>query len=130
MDTAERCHRTRHGQIVWGVLLIGAGALMFLDRLDLTELDLSAHIWPLLPLGLGVLRLVDRPLTPEGRSRYHRSAAWLIFIGCWGLLNEFHVFGLDYANSWPLVVIFVGLTMVWRSTGMPAPGTPAERRPD
>ncbi len=44
-----------------------------------------------------------------------RGGIWMIFIGIWGLLTEFQVFGLDYHTSWPLLIIGAGLKMVWRS---------------
>ncbi len=104
------------------------GALLLIDRLGLAEIHITAHLWPILPLGLGVLRLIDPPVTADGRPRGRRSAIWLVFIGCWGLLNELHLFGLDYGSSWPLLLIFVGVNMVWRSTEMPAAGRHRERR--
>lgn len=111
---------------MWGVLIIAAGVLMLIERLDLADIHPTTQIWPILPLGLGLLRLIDPPAIADGRARSRRTGAWLLFIGCWGLLNEFHVRGLDYQNSWPLVVIFAGVNMVStpprreRAVGTPA----------
>jgi hypothetical protein len=99
---------------MWGVLMIAAGVLLLVERTGLADIRLTTQIWPVLPLGLGLLRLIDPPVRGGGRSR--RSAAWPLFLGCWGLLNEFHVGGLDYHNSWPLLVIVVGLNLVFAPT--------------
>ena len=101
---------------MWGIVLTAAGLLLLIDRLDLADIHLTSRLWPLFPLGLGLLRLIDPPASGHGCTRGRRSGAWLVFIGCWGLMNEFHTLGFDYQNSWPLVVIFSGLNIVWRST--------------
>ena len=118
METATPGPPANHGQIMWGVLIATVGVLLLIERLDLAQIHLTSRIWPIFPLGLGLLRLIDPPCSGGSRSR--RSGMWLLFIGCWGLLNEFHLYGLDYQNSWPLVVIFAGLNMVWRSAETPS----------
>jgi hypothetical protein len=128
METAPRHRRRKQGRILWGVLLITAGAVMMVERLGLMDVRVTTHLWPVVPLALGVLRLIDPCTGRDGRPAGRRPAAWLLFVGGWGLLNEFHVFGLAYWNSWPLFIIFVGINMVWRSTEVSAPGTHGERR--
>jgi cell wall-active antibiotic response 4TMS protein YvqF len=128
MDARKPCRRRKHGLIVWGILLIANGVLLLIGRLGLADIHITAHLWPILPLTLGALRLIDPPATADGRPHGRRSAIWLVFIGCWGLVNELHLFGLDYGSSWPLLLIFVGFNMVWRSTEMSAPGEHGERR--
>ena len=101
---------------MFGVLIMAAGLLLLIQRHNLADVYLSSRLWPLFPLGLGLLRVIDPPQDSRGRVRSRRSGAWLVFLGCWGLVNEFHMYGFRYENSWPLMVIFAGLSMVWRST--------------
>lgn len=115
---------TQHGRIMFGIVIIAAGVLMLVDRLELANVYLTSRLWPMFPLGLGLLRLIDPPALCDGRSPTRRSGAWLVFIGCWGLMNEFHVLGFDYGNSWPLVVVFAGVNIVWRSIEAPAASGP------
>ena len=112
----------RHGRIMVGAVIMAAGVLMLVERLDLADVHLSSRLWPLFPLGLGLLRLIDPPIGRDGRVRGRGSALWLTFIGCWGLANELHLRGLEYQNSWPLLVVFAGLLIVWRSFDAPATG--------
>jgi hypothetical protein len=112
-DGSER--QAHHGRILVGIVAIATGLLMLIDRLDVGEIRLTSRLWPLAPFALGLFRLIDPPDT-RARARPDRGpAAWLLFVGCWGLLNEFHVWDLTYATSWPLVVIFVGASIVWRA---------------
>lgn len=117
-----------HGRIMLGTLAIAAGVLMLIDRLDLGEIHLTTRLWPLFPLGLGLLRMIDPPPPRGGRHRGHAPGAWLVFIGAWGLVNEFHVWDLDYDRSWPLLVVFAGTMMVWRAVHEPRHESRRERR--
>ena len=58
-------------------------------------------IWPLILIAMGVARLADTGASRDCKSP--RSGAWLLYIGLWGLISEFHLFGLDYRTSWPLL---------------------------
>jgi hypothetical protein len=42
------------------------------------------------------------------------SGIWLIGLGVWMLVSQIHLWGLDYHNSWPLVVILSGVVMLMR----------------
>lgn len=106
---APRACTDRHR--FFGITLIVFGALLLVDRLSSVEFD---NGWPLFAIALGVWKLVEPP--PSGRVlRSRRFGVWLLFIGCWGLLNGIHAFGMNYANSWPALVVGAGLILVWRS---------------
>jgi hypothetical protein len=40
------------------------------------------------------------------------EAGWLIFIGLWAQATVLHWFGLNWHNSWPIVLIFIGLRVL------------------
>lgn len=115
---------TQHGRIMFGIAIIAAGVLMLVDRLELANVRVTSRLWPMFPLALGLLRLIDPPALCDGRLGTRRSGAWLVFIGCWGLMNEFHLMGFEYQNSWPLLVVFAGVNIVWRSIEAPAARAP------
>ena len=64
---------------------------------------------------MGAARLATTQADPDGRVRSRRSGVWLIMVGFWGLISEFHLFGFTFATSWPLLVIGAGVLIVWRS---------------
>jgi uncharacterized membrane protein HdeD (DUF308 family) len=94
------CGRTnRH--LFFGLALIVFGALMLVERLSPVEFDSG---WPFFLIVFGIWKLIDPP--PSGRVlRSRRFGVWLLFIGCWGLANSVHLFGLYYDTSWPLLVV-------------------------
>jgi hypothetical protein len=110
------------GRVFTGILIILVGATLLMDRMDIGKVAISHHHWPLLLLALGAARI----LWP-GRRRSRLSAAWLLYVGCWGLVNELHLFGLDYDTSWPLMIVGAGLATVWRALD-PAPPQPRAMR--
>lgn len=110
-------HRVRGGTAVVGVALMLIGAGILADRFDLWRIRVSTDFWPFVPLAFGLARMIDPPVRDGRRSR--RSGAWLVYIGVWGLVSEYGVFGFHYGNSWPLLIVAAGLNMVWRSLEPP-----------
>ena len=52
------CYSNPFGGLVFGLLLIGGGLLYLLKNLDIIEVGNIGRFWPVLPLALGVSRLV------------------------------------------------------------------------
>jgi hypothetical protein len=105
---------SRGAQVVIGLAIMLLGVSFLFERMDMWHVHLSRHFWPLFPLFFGIARLLDGPRVTR-RGRQVRGGMWMIYIGIWGLMTEFHVFGLDYDTSWPLLIIAAGINMVWKS---------------
>jgi cell wall-active antibiotic response 4TMS protein YvqF len=119
MNTEMHAPRRNNGRILAGIAVILAGLTMLADRMGSWDLHLSGRYWPLILVTLGVLKLSDRT-RPDGSQRSARSGVWLLFVGAWGLVSEFHLFGFDFENSWPLLIIGAGALIVWRAFENPA----------
>ncbi|CAN5810898.1 hypothetical protein BH18ACI5_BH18ACI5_17790 [soil metagenome] len=104
----------RGAQVIIGLAIMLLGVSFLFERMDMWHVHLSRHLWPLFPLFFGIARLLEGPRRTR-RDRHVRSGMWMINIGIWGLMTEFHVFGLDYDTSWPLLIIAAGINMVWKS---------------
>lgn len=115
MDTDEREDGPNGGRVAVGLVIVLVGIVMLIDRTGFADVHLIGRFWPFILILLGAVRMFDPPRRSGRRSR--RSGGWLLWVGIWGLVSEFHVLGLDYATSWPLLVIGVGLGMVWRAFG-------------
>lgn len=88
--------------------------MLLADRIGIAGIHLSGRYWPLLLMAFGLVRLFD-PLRPNGRRRSRWTGTWFIYLGLWGFVNEFHVLGLGYDTSWPLLIVGAGIGMIWRA---------------
>lgn len=96
-------------ELVRGLLLVAVGLAFFLDRMDIVELDAWWHYAPLLLVVIGINRTIGYPT-----ARDFISGLWSAFIGIWLFACFEGLFGLTFANSWPVFVIVSGLTIVLR----------------
>jgi hypothetical protein len=93
-----------------GLLFIIAGGLMLTNNLGITDVGSVWRFWPVLIITAGIGRWVDASTT-ENR----RKAFFWMFIGCWFLCSTLNLFGLTFHNSWPIALIGVGISTIWRS---------------
>jgi hypothetical protein len=89
-----------------GLILMALGIGLLLDRTGLIA-GLGWHVlWPCVLIGLGLVKLAF----PREDGR--RDGGWMLFIGVLLLLNQLRV--LRFQESWPLFIVAVGVTIVWR----------------
>ena len=108
MERDERSRAKR--RLVWGIFLIALGSAFLLDRLHLVDLPSIGSLWPAVFLVISLLNAA------EGRLG---SALTFLLLGAWFFACEFGWYGLDFGNSWPLVLIAVGAGIVVRALGEP-----------
>jgi hypothetical protein len=94
-------------QLMWGLLLIGIGAALLLDQLDLFNIYDLWHYWPLILIVLGINKMIGYPTAAD-----FTSGLWTVFIGIWLFANLEHMFGMTFRNSWPYLIIAWGVTLV------------------
>ena len=111
MNRAGRQRPRYSSQLMWGAVLLLIGTAMLLENLDLVQLGPIWRHWPALLVALGIGKLIQ---SDEPRDRI--SAFWLIFLGAWFYVSIFHLFGLGFHDSWPLLLLGIGASMVLRST--------------
>ncbi len=102
--------RPNGGRMAAGLIVVFVGLAMLADRNGFAHVHLSSRYWPLILILLGGARLSEPP-----RRNGRRSGAWLLGVGVWGLLSEFHLLGFTYATSWPLLIIGAGLGIAWHA---------------
>lgn len=104
--TAARVERNLTG-LAWGLLFIGLGVVFLLGQFGWMPSDLFRRVWPLWPAVFGVAAIVG------GRTA-KRLSEGVFMIGLSGYLfvsNE-GLWGLGWGNSWPLVLVAIGLSQV------------------
>lgn len=103
---ATRGRRDLFG-VAWGLFFIGLGLVFLIGQMDGLPTELIRRAWPLWPALFGAAMLV-------GARTAKRVADGVFMIGLAGYLfvsNE-ELLGLDWRNSWPLVLVAVGLSQV------------------
>src|SRR2546428_10298213 len=91
---------------VIGAAIILLGIVLLLDQVGIITWNGLWSFWPF-ALIIGGLVKLSRP--QEGR----REGGWLVFIGVWLLINEMHV--LRYGDSWPLFLVALGVSIIWKA---------------
>jgi len=104
--TYRRRYRRTHG-VFWGLLFVGLGAALLLDRMPELHLGSPWTWWPFFVVALGFARLVT-----AGRPKDVGDGVMFMLIGGWFWVAQTGWHGFTWGNSWPLALIAVGLGMV------------------
>ena len=116
-------------RMVIGLGLVGLGIALTVGQFG--GFFIASRLWPLLLIALGIGKLLAAPAPRVagcavgdgvmgvdrgvGLSGFQaRRGAWLIVIGFWLLLDQLRIFRAG--DSWPLLLVAVGLGMVWKAT--------------
>jgi predicted membrane protein len=99
-------------RIVFGSVIIGIGILAFLDKLNLFQIGHFFQFWPTVFIVAGLLKItkaktISRALTGLG----------LISFGIILMLTHMGVIHLGWHDLWPLILIFVGLSIIFKGQG-------------
>jgi len=113
MDTPV--DRRQESQVAFGALLIVAGVILLGQRLGWGPQWDFRESWPLILIGLGGIRLaLDRGVR---RAGYFWILAGVVF-----LLDQRGVLALR--DSWPVFIIWIGISLVLRRHGCGSAGAP------
>jgi hypothetical protein len=106
--------------LVVGSLLIAVGVLVALDRTGVVVWTNRRNLWPIIFIAIGLAQLA---YTYDSRPR--RGFVFLLG-GIWLLLNELNV--MRFSNSWPLLLVAIGVTMAWDGWSPGRQLSPEERQ--
>lgn len=111
----HRHHRSRYW--VSGLVLIGIGTLFLLDRWAFIDSGTWIQYWPFIIAIVGLGRIIDARSVGQASK-----GGFLIFVAFWLYANLQHLWGLNFFNSWPVILIALGLRHI--IVGM---ATPSEK---
>jgi len=97
-------------RIIFGAAILLAGLALLLNNLYIIDVGSVWDYWPLIIVALGLNRIVQAENSWEVRR-----GVWLTFIGLWLFISIGHVFGLTFRESWPILLIGIGIGMVWKA---------------
>lgn len=98
------------GRMVWGVVVLTLGVLWTLDNLGQVNASEITRWWPLIPLGWGLLLLSGA----NGRRKVRAGWIWTA-VGALAILKPLHLANADLFDYWPLLLVFIGGSLVWRA---------------
>jgi hypothetical protein len=99
--------------LTMGTLIIVVGLLLLAGQLDIDHGWRIGRLWPVVFLVIGASKV----LSTGGRSEW--SGWWFIFLGVLFLLHTFRI--LELHQSWPLFVVWAGVSMMFRPRHRDAP---------
>lgn len=102
--------RSTSSQLIIGVLVIGLGVLFLLDNLDIIDFHRAITFWPAAFIVAGVLKLLDTR-SPNG----YLFGSILIGVGVVMILNRTGLVYIHWRTIWPLALIAVGGSLLYRA---------------
>ncbi len=101
MDGYEHYPRRR---ILWGVVLIAAGCMFLLDRMEIYDIGEIWHYWPMVISLAGLIEVLTARCV-----RDVTRGAMNVVIGIWLYACIDDLWGFNFANSWPVLMIAFGV---------------------
>ena len=98
------------GSLIAGTILLAVGLLFLFNNFDFIEFGPVTHFWPLIIIAIGVTKF----LTAEHPAERRRGGWWMM-IGLWFLISTLHLYGFSFHNSWPILLIILGINSLWRA---------------
>lgn len=98
------------GRLLFGAILVVLGLLWTLDNLGIADADLVLRWWPVLLVAYGFVRF-----TGLDGTRRVVSGVLFMLAGAWMLARELGYVHVSIFHLWPVLMIFLGASLVWRS---------------
>lgn len=116
--------RFRHNarRLFFGVIVIALGVLFSLDRMGYVNAGEFWEYWPVLLIAAGIGRVVQ-PCSARERG----FGVLLVVVGTWLLLSNLELISYSFSDVWPIFLVLLGITMVWRAIAGPARVGPGRR---
>lgn len=93
-------------QLLWGLIVIAVGVL-FLTDIDLPPIGQLWRYWPFLVMAFGAIKLI-----PPTSPKLMLDGLCQIAFAAWFYVSFERLWGLNFHNSWPILVIIAGASML------------------
>ena len=98
-------------QVVLGLIIIAIGVLFTLDNLGVLYAHDYFRYWPALLILYGIVKMIQ----PQGRPGRFFGLV-VTFIGAALLLDRLYILSFSLWDFWPLLIVAIGLSMIWRAS--------------
>jgi len=106
----QRISHYHSGRFFLGFVLLAIGSVYLLDNMGFIYVHHISRYWPALFILFGLAKMMDY----DGHY-YHGTGIGWIFLGSWLLISMNGLFGLDFQNSWPILIVGWGVSMLWKA---------------
>jgi len=106
-------------QLIFGGFIIVVGFLFLLDNMGMIDAGNFFDYWPAIFIIVGLIRIVQAESGP-GRL----AGSLFALVGFLWILDNLAVFEISFGRFWPLLLMLIGLTIIWKSLIRPSPGGP------
>lgn len=96
-------------QVIVGILIIAVGVLFILDRMEVLYARDYLRYWPVILIVFGVSRF----LQPGNQGKLFGGV--VAIIGTLLLLDKLDVLEFRVWDLWPLILVFIGGSVLWRA---------------
>jgi predicted membrane protein len=107
-------HSSINGRLFFGIVLLALGVLLLLDNFDILESGPVLRWWPVVLIAFGLMRMVQ----PGGGKIF---GILLVIVGAALLLNNLDITSIRFWDLWPLFLVLLGVSMLWRRSLVSAP---------
>ncbi|MEQ1834127.1 MAG: DUF5668 domain-containing protein [Candidatus Eisenbacteria bacterium] len=121
-DEARRGRLRFTGRLLFGIVLVTLGLLWTLENLGIAEADVVLRWWPALLVAYGFVRFTGL----DGTKRVVSGVLFML-AGGWMLARELGYVHVSIFRLWPVFMIIVGASLVWRSVRGPRPEEDTDR---
>jgi hypothetical protein len=97
------------GKYFIGLMLIALGTIFLLDNFNFIYVGHIGRLWPAIFILFGTVKLLET----DHDTRHGNGIFW-IFLGAWLLVSMNGWFDLTFHDSWPILIIGWGVSMLWR----------------
>ncbi len=97
-------------RLVLGLAIVMAGILFTLDNLGIIHAGSYLKYWPVFLVALGIVKVIQA----RSWGSYGWSVAWIV-VGLWWLAENIGMLSVSIWALWPLVLVLVGGSIVWRA---------------
>jgi hypothetical protein len=110
MGLERRERHKRATAAVFGVILIGLGAIFLLQNFGVVDAGTPADWWPLIIIGFGVSSLIAPKDAGDATS-----GLVAIAVGAFFLLRNFNVIDWRLHDIWPAFLVLAGVSLIARA---------------
>lgn len=100
-------HRSFNSRWLVGGILIAIGVALFLMNIGVIAKVHIWNYWPVIFFVIGANKITE----PYNRS----EGFWWLGLGFWFLVNTLELWDLHWRDTWPAVLVLLGITWMWES---------------